>query len=285
MKKIVAFVDNSFPVEGDIVIEAKQIIELVKLSNERWNSESNLKDLIWDIFSSDRYKKGEVELYGFQHPEKILEYIEEKKFNPDLIIYDWEYVNFSEESGKNLIEILKKTKAFVFIYSSFFDTVYPILNKSEFDSYSERFQLLKKGERKSTIFSSEEFIIQYFLGLFSQNNTIKLSNHEIKFNSSGYLENASGILYLESILGKEFILQNLNRIENEISEEKLEELFELVESTFYISHDKKNIIEENNELMNAKFGPLTELSYKEVLKKIGVKGIYKLLNSGIISTE
>ena len=282
MKTIVAFVDDSLPVEGDVIINNDLLKELIRLPDKKWRSEKNLKDLIAKIFETKAYKNGHVEIFGFEHPEKILNEIEAKNFNPDLIVYDWEYFKFSEESGKSLILILEKTKAFVFVYSSFFDTVFPILNNHEFDKYSQRFQLLKKGERDSSIFSSEEFINQYFLSLFNKNNIIKVSNHEIKFNSSRYLTDASDILYLESILGKEFILQNLNKIKNEISEKNLESLFELVDNKFFITEDNKYIVYENTELMNEKYGPFAEISYKDVLKKIGVKGIYELLNSGII---
>ena len=285
MKKIVAFVDDSLPVVGDVILNDNDLKKSINLSDEEWKSESNLKDLIKRILNTDRYLNGEVEILGFQHPEKILGEIEEKNFNPELIIYDWEYFDFSEESGTDLIEILKKTNAFIFVYSSFFDSIYPILNKSEFDEFVTRIQLLSKGDRYSSIFSSEEFIVQYFLSLFSKNNTIQLSNHTIKFNSSGYLENSSDILYLESILGREFILNNLLTIDKEISKEKLELLFDRVYDKLFLSNDKKNIIAEDNELMVEKFGPLSELTYKAALEKIGVKGIYKLLSSGIFSIK
>ena len=215
------------------------------------------------------------------HPAKLIDEIHENSFNPDVIIYDWEYDFGSEDSGDNLLEILNNVNAFTFVYSSFFDAIPTTLHRVDFANVSDRIQLLSKGDRQSSIFSSEEFIIQYILGLFDKNNLIELNNNFIQFNSSGYLEDASDILYLESVLGRSFLMQSLEEIGNEISEEKIEDLFELVNDTLFISMNSKYVVSSKNELMNKKYGPLKELSYKKALKIIGIKGIDTVLNTGI----
>jgi hypothetical protein len=144
---------------------------------------------------------------------------------------------------------------------------------------------LSKGDNQSSIFSSEEFIIQYILGLFNKDNNIQLSNHTVKFSSSGYLDEASDILYLESVLGKEFILNNLENIQNEISNDKIESLFNLVTNKLFISENKKYLIADSNDLMKERYGPFKEISYTDVLKLIGIKNIYSLLQSGIFAIK
>jgi len=288
MTKTITFVDDQIPVdpgEDAGLIEAKRIEELVKLTTVEWHSQVNLKTLIEKLMLTDRYKNKKIIISGVTHPSILLNKIEEDKFSPDVIVYDWEYEMESDESGSNLLEILKTTKSFVFVYSSFFDAIPPTLHKKEFDAFANRIQLLSKGDRQSSIFSSEEFIIQYILGLFSKDNTIQLSNHTVKFNSSGYLEEASDILYLEAVLGKDFILSNLDKVHFEISKENIENLFALVKDKLFVSKDGKYVIADANDLMKEKYGPLDEISYKDVLKMIGIKGIDKLLQGGILSIK
>jgi hypothetical protein len=277
MTKTITFVDDQIPVEpgGDIgIIDNTKLIELLELSTEDWYSQVSLKSLIEKVIATERYQDHHIIINAVTHPSILLNEILEKGYDPDVIVYDWEYETQSHESGENLLEILKSTKAFAFVYSSFFDAIPPTLNKNVFNDFVNRIQLLSKGDKQSSIFSSEEFIVQYILGLFEKNNVIELSNHKVSFNSSGYLENASDILYLESVLGKGFILRNLEKIKYEISGSNIENLFDLVTDKLFVA--------DANELMKDRYGPLTEMSYKDVLKKVGVKGLDELLNGGII---
>ena len=281
MKKNIALIDDSFPVKDDSLINSDELITLVKLSDSEWKSEVNLKSLVIKLLDTERFTTGEIELFGFTHPNLLLNKIEEEKFNPHIVIYDWEYSIGSEESGINLLEILSKTDAFIFVYSSFFDAIPPTLNKKEFDKYAKQIQLLEKGERISSIFSSEQFIIQYIIGLFDKNNTIEFGNYKIKFNSSGYLEEASDILYLESILGKAFLLQNLDKIQYEISEDKIEKLFSLITEHLYVDENQEYLFSETNELIEHNYGPLQQISYLDALKLAGIYGINQALNTGM----
>ncbi|MFP2994832.1 hypothetical protein ABN763_02930 [Spongiivirga sp. MCCC 1A20706] len=281
MKKTIALIDDSFPEKGDSVINSDRLSQLINLSDSEWKSEVNLKSLVVKLINTDIFKNGDIQIFGFTHPGILLNKIEEDSFKPDVVIYDWEYSIGSGDSGENLLEILSRTDTFTFVYSSFFDAIPPTLNKKEFDKYASQIQLLEKGERISSIFSSEQFIIQYVLGLFSKSNVIEIASHEIKFNPSGYLEDASDILYLESVLGKAFLIQNLDKLEYEISKEKIEQLFSMVEEPLFLDRNKENLLSESNELNEKNYGPLHQISYSDALKLVGVKGINQVLNSGI----
>jgi hypothetical protein len=288
MTKTIVFIDDQIPTipgeDSDIII-SNRIEELLKLSDDDWFSQVYLKSLIEKLMATERYKNKEIIINAFKHPSILLNMIEDQQLTPDVIIYDWEYETESHDSGLNLLDILRASKAFAFVYSSFFDAIPPTLNKSDFDEFSNRIQLLSKGDKESSIFSSEEFVVQYILGLFNKNNNIQLSNHTVKFNSSGYLEDASDIVYLEAVLGKEFILSNLEKIQNEISNDRIESLFDMVTDKLFISENNKYIIADNNDLMKEKYGPFKEISYKEVLKLIGIKNINSLLQSGIFAVK
>ena len=283
MKKLVVLVDDSFPHKSFERIPSNKLQELIKLPDSQWKSEVNLKKLTQKILALDLFKNGSIELLAYVHPELLLNDIIDEATKPDVIVYDWEYNSKSEDSGSILAEILEKTDSYAFVYSSFFDAVPPVLNQQKYDEVADRFYLLQKGDRHSSIFSAEEKIIQHIHELFENQTTVEFSNHKIRFTPSEYIDKPSEINLLESVFEKGFLLQNLEKIDYAISKESIERLFKLVDDCLFLSSDKKNILSENSELMTEKYGPLTPINYLEALQSLGLKGLDIALHSGIKS--
>ena len=186
--------------------------------NSTWHHLTDLQQLIKDIFINQVYKKGLIKLSGLNTPTKVLSEIDDGNL-PDIVIYDWEYPDAPIHSLKSkewLLEILRKTDAFVFVYSKMRDEIPRFLNTTEFTEFSPRFQLFLKGGKIKFSFSAEEFILQYIIGSGSKSGRIKIDGIDIEFIANNYLSSASDILYLQRILGNQYVLDELNKINSSI---------------------------------------------------------------------
>ena len=283
----VAIVDDQLPIpigKDTHGLNNAGLAALLSLSLDDWHSQTSLKTLIDKLLSYSPPSGGVLNISGFKHPAIILKEIESKGYRPDVVVFDWEYApHFPPES--QLLDILSKTGADIFVYSSYFDAIPPELDKSDFDEFAKRIHLLEKGDKHSSVFSSEEYIVQYIMSRFSADNVIFIDKKEVKFMPSEYLKVPSDILYLESAFGTEFLKSALEDIGPEISKESIERLFENITDKLYLSNGNKYILAENNELLSSKYGPLSPISYLEALRSVGIKGIDTVLSSGICSKE
>lgn len=256
---------------------------LMHLTKEaKWGGEYNLQHMTSDILNSDHYINGLLEVFGFTHPSICLDEIE-NGLVPDIIIYDWEYGTESNIDRSNwLIEILNSTIAFVFVYSAFRDEIPPFLNKKEFDKDSYRLQLFLKGDIDSSVFSSEEFILQYILSQITKTNHIKIQGVDIMFNENGYLENPSDILFLEKIFGKSRLVENLKTIGKTLSNKSIEEMIMNTNGVLLFDTKRNLLISQSATLLIDKYKPDKELSYLEVLKNYGLLKLIEVLEIGIV---
>jgi len=252
------------------------------VQHERWADEPNLQRLLSDILSHDYVKDGFITVSGYTNPEICLNHLS-KKHTPHVIVYDWEYENQTRESGPWLLEILRMTKAFVFVYSGVRNSVPPSLNKREFDKFAERFQLFEKGESSDSVFTSEEFIYQYILSLVDRNNTIRVGGLEVRFEASGYLKTPTDILYLESILGRAELLKQIQENRNEITEESVEKFLASFKGRLLLNRQKRFLITPDSTLMISRLKPTDEISYVEALKQFGLVKLTEAIEVGFAS--
>jgi len=286
-KKIVFIVDDSIPKPKESVNDAIYenpitTNELVRLSkNNIWKGELNLQKTVDNLTLNDYTTEGLIEVYGFIHPEICLIAIE-SGILPDVIIYDWEYGNSlpNQNSGDLLLEILETTTAFIFVYSGVFNMIPPTLNKSKFNPFSDRFQLLAKGNHSHLIFSSEEFIYQYVVSLINKSNNIKIQGIEIDFKSNGYLNEPSDILYLEQIFGRAFIVDQLKK-NSIINDEAIEQMLSTSESLILFNEEKKMLVTPENKSLIGK-GSYLALNYMQVIKKFSVQILEETLEKGLL---
>ena len=121
--KIPEFVEQSL---YDTKMDAVSLSHLVSI--DEWKGQHNLKQLTSYILNSEHSQSGALETWGFTHPSICLDEIE-AGILPDVIVYDWEYgTESNKERSDWLIEILKLTNAFVFVYSMFRNIIPPFLN-------------------------------------------------------------------------------------------------------------------------------------------------------------
>lgn len=261
-------------------LDAGSLKHLLKVAE--WKGQHSLKRLTSDILRSDHAQSGDLSTYGFTHPSICLDEID-SGLQPDLIIYDWEYGSESNiESANLLIEILNSTKAFIFVYSLVRNEIPPFLNKLEFDAFADRFQLFLKGDTESSIFSSEEFILQYILTRLSKSNVIKIQGITVTFNENGYLNNPSDILHLESIFGRAFLLDRIKSIGFTWSEQNIENMLNNLDDKLLLDEKRSLLITPDSTLFISKFNPELEISLLEAFKRYGLLKVREAFETGIV---
>ncbi|MBA7532091.1 hypothetical protein ES705_24317 [subsurface metagenome] len=264
----------------DTKMDAASLSHLV--STVEWKGQYNLKQLTSFILDSEHAHSGIIATWGFTHPSICLDEIDAGLI-PDIIVYDWEYGSETNKESSNwLMEILNSTKAFVFVYSIIRNEIPPFLNKKEFDKYSSRFQLFLKGDTTSSVFSSEEFILQYILTKITKANRIKIQGVEIAFLENDYLDNPSDILFLEKIFGRAALINYLKEKGSTVSQESIEEMITNVSDRLLYDTKRNLLISPNSTLLIEKYKPEEELTYIESLKNYGLQKLIEVLEIGLV---
>lgn len=248
---------------------------------QTWKGLQPLQQLIKDIVTSNPYKANHIQLTGYTKPTQCLTDID-NGIKPDILIYDWEYgmPNPTESQGW-LLDILSKTDAFVFVYSKVRDELPPFLNKKVFDTYADRFQLFLKGSSTHSIFSSEEFILQFILGKISKTGKIKIQGFDVEFTSSGFLNQASDILYLERIFGRIYLLEELRKNQFNLNSETIENLLNDSNGYLFINEANSLLVSPDENSLVEKFKPLTKISYSKVANNYSIYKLEEALEKGI----
>lgn len=238
--------------------------------DSEWNHLSDLQQLIKDVIASQACEDGHIDLFGFNTPTQALASIK-KGLVPDIVIYDWEYINapaYSTNSQDWLQDIFEMTSAFIFVYSKMAEDLQQLFNGPIFSKYTERFQVFLKGDKIKASFSSEEFILQYVIGAATKSGNIKISGIPIKFTSNNYLQNASDIMFLQRILGSQYVIDEMNKLEFTINQASVEKLLNDSKRFLLLNKSKGYLITPDNKLLEGKSkDSLIPISYLEVLKQ------------------
>jgi len=259
---------------------------LYKLAvDEEWNSNLlHLQQLIMDLVTSQSCKEGLVELAGFSSPTQALVAIDEG-YIPDVVVYDWEYINapaYRFESTEWLLEILNSTEAFVFVYSNLRDRLPKFLNSEEFAKLPNRFQLLMKGGKLRMSFSAEEFILQYIIGLAAKSGHIKINGVDIEFTSNNYLHSASDILYLQRILGKQVVLDELQNVNFSIDGASIEKILNNSGGYLMLNEEKELLIHPDESRIIEQAGPCIKISYLEVIRRYSIRTLESAIERRVL---
>lgn len=255
--------------------------------NEEWVPNLRfLQDLIKNIVSSQACKEKLIELVGFSSPTQALVAIS-KGIKPNIVVYDWEYTNapmHGNQSQEWLLDILKMTDSFVFVYSYMRDKLPQFLNTADFTPFYSRFQLLLKGGKMEHSFSAEELIFQYVIGTATASGQIKIDGIDIEFTSNNYLKYGSDILYLQRILGRKYVLDQLNSINFSVDDASVEKI--LNDSEGYILFNKKKAVLISPDFISSDRLSLEEyerLSYLDVVKKFSITYLETVLERGTLA--
>ncbi|MBL0109878.1 MAG: hypothetical protein IPP42_03030 [Saprospiraceae bacterium] len=226
--------------------------------------------------------KGFDKYLCFTHPSLCLDEID-KGLIPDVVIFDWEYgIESAKQSSEWLKEILNSSpKTFVFVYSDKRNEIPTFLNKQEFDAYSNRFQLFLKGDAKNSIFTTEEFILQYLTSRAGKVTQIKLSGLIIDFKENGFLKNTTDILFLERLFGRNNLIQSLKEKGTGISNETIAEMLGLFNERILFDNHNNLLIAPDSKMHIKKYNPASSLSYAEVATKYGLNALIHVIEVGI----
>lgn len=280
-------IDDEFPpnaefIEQGVYDNAISYEHLYHLAiSENWKTLHFLQELIKDIVVSIPCKNGLINLMGFKNPSIALTSIDEG-ITPDVIIYDWEYgMSNPTESQDLLLTLLKLTKAFIFVYSKVRDEIPAFLNKKIFNQYASRLQLFLKGSTSHSIFSSEEFILQYILGKVTDNVKIKIQGFDVEFTSNTFLKKAGDILYLERILGRIYLLEELEKIQFDINNYTIENLLNDSNGFIYFNEEKGLLINPDEPAIIKSTNTHEKLSYSKVVKLYSIAKLEEVLEKGV----
>jgi len=286
-EKNIFIIDDEFPIIKEFVdlgiyeaaISSENLYHLAL--NENWRFLHDLQQLIKEIITSEPFKEGLLNLVGFTKPEQCLSQID-KMFLPDVVIYDWQYGIVNDiDSQKWLLEILKNTNAFVFVYSKVRDELPPFLNKKVFNVYSERFQLFLKGNKNYSILYVEEFILQFILGITSDSFKIKIHGFDIEFTKNQYLKEASDILYLDRIIGRRNLLDEIRKVGFIINKETVEKILESNKEVLFYSKEKQMLFTPENENVLKKTSSYQKLTFKQVAEMFTLQILEEVLERGL----
>ncbi|WP_407500785.1 hypothetical protein [Elizabethkingia anophelis] len=288
----VFLLDDEFPIDDEfrrkgIYNTAISTDDLYHLAvNREWNHLIDLQQLIKDLVSSQPCKEGLINLVGFNTPTLALHEIQKGELIPDIVIYDWEYPNapiYNNNSTIWLLEILNRTKAFIFVYSKRRNELPKFLNQSDFTPHSNRFQLLLKGGGINASFTAEELILQYIIGTATNSGKIKIDGIEVEFTSNDYLEKASDILYLQRILGNQYVLDELKNIDFSINTAGVEKILNDSQGYLYFLSEKNLLISPEELSLIQKYGEdnLQKITYLDVVKKYSLYTLEDVLEKGI----
>lgn len=281
----IAIIDDKLPYDinsdaSDKPFQSYKIEEWLNVKD--WGEEVHLKTLIDRIVTSDLYKHKEIELIGFLYPAALLKYISGNK-EPSLIIFDWEYQTRNQDTKKQLVEIINKTKtSFIFVYTAEANKIWQLLIGEVIERNLNRLQLLLKGDSNLSLFTSEDNIMQFIISQFKKAYEFNMGKNSVRFEENKFLNSPADILRLESILGREYLLKKLKESNFEISDRTIDNIFNAVEIKLFLSNDNKYLLDSNVESVIKKYGPLSELTLLDALSKFGINIIDKVLERGIV---
>ena len=283
----VCIIDDQLPKTelGSDDFDYYELIDSVKLMrfldpSVSWGDEANLREILRILLSSPYYVDHRIRLAWATHPGICLNAVIHSQYKPDVVVYDWEIVA-DKHPEVELEELLKTTSAFFFVYSNLAAQLPITLYKEKLDDYSNRLQVLRKGDM-SYVYSSEELIYQYLVSRIEKNPRILIGGSEIQFHASGFIKIPSDILYLESVIGREFILERLNGIGNDISDETVEQLLSEYDAMIYLSKDGHWAILNKTGKAQVEYGPLQEVSYADFFRSHGLRKLHEVLDRGIV---
>jgi len=287
----VFLLDDEFPLDDEfrrngVYNSAISTEDLYHLAvNFDWGSLSDLQQLIKKIVTSEACKMGNINLVGFSTPTQALSEIAKGIMFPNVIIYDWEYLNapiYSDNAKSWLLELLKNSNAFIFVYSKKSEDISRLLNGKEFMEFSNNFQLFHKGGKREASFSSEEFIHQYIISAASRSGEVSINDIPIQFTQNQYLETAADLLYLQRILGKEYVLDELKKINFFIDAASVEKILNDSEGFILYNEEKKVLFSPLENFDEEKIKPYIKLSYLDVVKQFKISKLEDTLERGFL---
>jgi hypothetical protein len=100
--------------------------------------------------------------------------------------------------------------------------------------------------------------------------SVKYQNDIVKIVYGNYLDDYEQLWLLESLIGKFKLIEQIKK--NPVINSKIiEELFRSAPFSFYLDSESEYLISQNNELNDYQFGPLTEITAFDALRRFGLK--------------
>lgn len=123
-----------------------------------------------------------------------------------------------------------------------------------------------------------------------QSNRSKIPGQKVEWNGisidfkpNTYISNYKDIWQMESIIGAEVIERSLQKQKKPTLDTRfVERLFRQSSYSFYIDSSEKYLISVHNELMESDFGPLTQLTSLDALRRYGLRLLEESKEKGYV---
>lgn len=271
----VGIIDDGYPGMGKGILDFQDITHFIQ--EEDWGSHDTLRELNISLVKKSLFWKKHISLKGYRHPEFFLQ---EKEYNPQFLIYDWEY-NLPNPEDKltedYLIDILKRTSANILIYSAWgkYDLIPEIIESPKFNEYRNRVRLLSKIDDKSDL-----EITKTIEDEFEKGEKVNWENLEIEIKPSKYLIDSRDFWKIKSLIGTPFLINYVNNESKVLNEDSIEKLFEESHIRFFMDKRKNILSSSESELLETGFGKLIELPPLEALRLFGIDKLEEAKEKG-----
>lgn len=280
MRYDLCYIDDRIVPIGGAVANENGLISKNELSglidHDEWEEPTVKKFLRHAIAKSNRYKQ--IELSGFKHPSFFLNHVIDSHYNPNSIILDWDYGD--NKAKERIEEILERTASNIFVLtgndleSEIEADLVELREKYNNNRIKQVFSKMVFKEEKNT---QENLLEEIISDLSNKSEDVSFGGLTIKFFPSVFLPTSDRIWMLESILSHEYLISFIKENNSEISEKKIEELFEKSSLKFFINTTNTRIYSEN--------GIPLHNYYEDKLLESPLTPIYALKNYDIAILE
>ncbi len=164
MKLDIALVDDHIPSTSNERISHSEIKGLLELEVV-W-PEVTLKNLVKEVIESQT----EWRWVGFKHPELFITDILDTSYRPDIMVYDWDFLDDDVNPEEKLKEILSNTFCVVGIYSGSDkkEEIEAILQRPDFADYKGQCEFIDKGDA-----NSHQVLVRKIASMYESNFAFK----------------------------------------------------------------------------------------------------------------
>lgn len=273
MRHNICLIDNTIPANlfPEFITETKILDESILkylVLNSEWD-EPPVKDVVETLLNDvDNWK-----VSAFKDPSFYLSHCEEEIFNPEIILYDWDYGQGpgSDKSESDLLTILESTYAIVHIFTNADsqEGVTNVIQKDEFEPYRERLRLFKKDEDNSV-----EALLASAKERYDSNFSYRFGK-EVKLNANKALENI--FIEISKLSINQFVAYFGSSMQNNRSKISTNSLVSIITEKFKHELIKQDFLNDQ-EVVNTQLDPANDA----LIRKIWSYRLYYKPNDNIV---
>lgn len=273
MRHNVCLIDNTIPANQhpEFIQETKLLDESILkflILNSEWD-EPPVKDVVETLLADAQNWK----VSAFKDPSFYLSHCEEEIYNPEIILYDWDYGQGpgSDKSETDLLSILNTTYAVVHIFTNADSQqeVTNVINRETFEPFRDRLMLFRKDDENSV-----EALLASATERYNSNFSYRFGR-EIKLNANKALENI--FIEISKLSIDQFVAYFGSAANNNRSKISTNSLVSIISEKFKHELVKQQFLE-TEEVVNVR----PDINNEALIRKIWSYRLYYKPNDNIV---